>query len=80
MSFSESVVLWYNSICVYCGCGSDLIARVKKISTARSSGDTPLHKCCRTGKYVSLRNDTCNSCFKDCGHFTVYSLITSAHL
>lgn len=40
----------------------DLIARVKKISTARSSGDTPLHKCSRTGKFVStvelLHEDT----------------------
>ena len=32
---------------------AELIARVKKIVTAWSSGDTPLHKCCRTGKYVS---------------------------
>ncbi len=29
-----------------------MIARCKKIATARNSGDTPLHKVCRTGKYV----------------------------
>ena len=30
----------------------DLIARCKKVIPSRSSGDTPLHKVCRTGRYV----------------------------
>lgn len=33
----------------------ELVARCKKITTAKSSGDTPLHKVCRTGKYDMAR-------------------------
>lgn len=46
-------LLLYSNNYYDCIITSDVIARCKKISTARSSGDTPLHKVCRTGKYVS---------------------------
>ena len=52
---SDLCIYSYNNMLLHFNNSSvtDLIARVKKISTARSSGDTPLHKCSRTGKYVS---------------------------
>lgn len=50
----------------------ELIARCKRISTARSSGDTPMHKVCRSGKIVSdiLGYNT----------IVVYAIVTTCHI
>lgn len=51
-SHYHTIYFSYVQVWVVCHLIADVIARCKKIATARSSGDTPLHKVCRTGKYV----------------------------